>query len=109
MLCGITLFLLLELDRLHAIDGIGRRLDELAAAGDHTHRGLEQVRILLVAPESPVVKLRDEALRARGSRAGRLRRARRGRPLRAGTQSHSRAAGDHAPQFDVNGGDSELG
>jgi hypothetical protein len=112
VLCGITLFLLLELDRFHVIDSIGSRLDELAAARDNTYAGLDQVhgrldyayfeqrvktanrvtilntwipnlelleealeavirrggevRILLVAPESPVAKLRDEALRDGG-------------------------------------------
>jgi hypothetical protein len=112
VLCGITLFLLLELDRFHVIDSISSRLDELVTAKENTYAGLEQVharldnaefeqrvqtanrvnilntwlpnlelleealegvvqrggevRILLVAPESPVVKLRDEALRAGG-------------------------------------------
>lgn len=112
VLCGITLFLLLELDRFHVIDSIRHRLDEVVTAREHTYAGLEQVhtrldytafeqrlqtadrvtilntwipnlelladalesvarragqvRILLVAPESPVIKLRDEALRAGG-------------------------------------------
>lgn len=112
VLCGITLFLLLEMDRLSSIDAIKAQLDGMRRTRDNTYAGLEQVhdrldyakfeqrmktadrvtilntwipnlelleegleavvrrggevRILLVAPGSPVIKLRDEALRAGG-------------------------------------------
>ncbi|GAB3430544.1 hypothetical protein GCM10027436_03750 [Actinophytocola sediminis] len=112
VLCGITLFLLLELDRFHQIDSISGNLAEIAAARNNTYAGLQEVhtrldhtdferrvraadrvillntwipylvrledalegvvrrggevRVLLVAPESHVAKLRDQALRDGG-------------------------------------------
>jgi hypothetical protein len=112
VLCGITLFLLLEMERFSSIDEMKELLEGMRRSRDNTYAGLEQVhnrldyakfeqrmrtadrvtilntwipnlelleeplegvirrggevRVLLVAPASPVVKLRDEALRAGG-------------------------------------------